>query len=549
MTETIAIGRERRVIGPPGCGKTHHLAEAVERAAKTYGGHNIVIASLTRASATVVASRVEIPRRQVGTLHSHGLHALGHDATKLAETGEGLRAWNDQAPIHWRLSGEAADVDDPLDWKGGAEPGDGLLSLYGNLRHQMTPRDEWPTEVRHFAEDWEAWKKAEERLDFTDMIEMALLHTDEAPGSPALLYVDEAQDCSRLELALIRHWGSRTQGTVVVGDPDQNLYEWRGSDPAAFFDPPIPDEHYRTLSQSYRVPRAVHEYAVRWIEQVDGRRQVLYHPRRVDPKDNASPVVEGAVRYLPTRCASPDEVFFADIEAQTQQGRKCMILATCSYMLDPVVKALRERALPFHNPYRVKAGRWNPLRQSTRDRLLAFLRPDPAVWGEAARFWSLDDVRTWARDLRAEFYRPRMKAVLAGVEGQERPSAARPEEILLYLTDAALGAAWALDPLWWGEAQTKAGRTPGLTYAIEIARAWGGKALTEEPLITVGTVHSVKGGEADVVYLFPDLSGKGLQDWEVNPAALRRVLYVAFTRAREELVICEPSTSRAVLLD
>jgi DNA helicase-2/ATP-dependent DNA helicase PcrA len=546
MTEPV---NERRTIGPPGCGKTSSLAEAVERAAVTYGAHNVLIASLTRAAATEVASRVTLDRRQVGTLHSHGLHALQHDATKLAETGEGLRAWNDQAPIHWRLSGEAADVDDPLDWKGGAEPGDALLSLYGNLRHQMTPRDEWPAEARHFAEDWEAWKAAEERLDFTDMIELALHNTDEAPGSPALIYVDEAQDCSRLELALVRHWGRRAQGLVVVGDPDQNLYSWRGSDPAAFFDPPIPEEHYRTLSQSYRVPAAVHAHAVHWIEQVDGRRPVLYHPRRIDPHDPTSPFAEGIVRHLSARCASPDEVFFADIEQQTQQGRTCMILATCSYMLDPIVTALRERALPFHNPYRVKAGRWNPLRQSTRDRLLAFLRPDPSVWGEAARFWSLEDVQTWARDLRREFYQPRMKAVLAGAEAPSRPEAAKPEEILLYLTEAALGAAWALDPLWWGDAQTKAGKTPGLTYAIEIARAWGGKALTETPKITVGTIHSVKGGETDVTYLFPDMSGKGLQDWETDQAAIRRLFYVAMTRCREELVLCEPSTSRAVLLD
>jgi superfamily I DNA/RNA helicase len=45
------------------------------------------------------------------------------------------------------------------------------------------------------------------------------------------------------------------------------------------------------------------------------------------------------------------------------------------------------------------------------------------------------------------------------------------------------------------------------------------------------------------------MSGKGLQDWETDQAAIRRLFYVAMTRCREELVLCEPSTSRAVLLD
>lgn len=525
--------------------------------AKRYGSPNVLIASLTKAAAAEVAGRnLPLERWQVGTLHSHAFRALGLTHDKVAESPKALAEWNEYAPEEWRLSGAAQDVDDPLNWTGGGSmPGDGLLSTYHTLRHRMTARPEWPSEAAYFAEEWEHWKRDTERIDFTDMIDKGLTDTDCAPGRPALLFVDEAQDLSNLELALVRHWGSHCERTVVVGDPDQNLYEWRGSDPAAFFDSDIPEENYRTLSQSYRVPRAVHTTAVEWISQVAGRRPVIYTPRRLDPDDNTSAIVDGGTRHEPYRWASPDERLFDDIEHQTGEGRKVMLLTTCAYMLDPLVAALRERAMLFHNPYRLKAGRWNPLHDSTRQRLLAFLRPSADVWGADARMWSKNDLQRWAEHLRAEYFVRGMKGALQALtEPSEGISEPMPvEEILLYLTEHALSAAWSLDVEWWRQAQTKAGRTAGVEYSTEAIKAHGPKVLREEPRVIIGTVHSVKGGQADTVYLFPDLSSKGYQtwgdgSWGSNPAAVQRVFYVAMTRARQELVLCEPSTSCHVVL-
>ncbi|MDP2857691.1 MAG: hypothetical protein Q8P50_06885 [Bacillota bacterium] len=69
----------------------------------------------------------------------------------------------------------------------------------------------------------------------------------------------------------------------------------------------------------------------------------------------------------------------------------------------------------------------------------------------------------------------------------------------------------------------------------------GADALLRRPLVTVGTIHSVKGGEADVVYLFPDLSYSGMREWVQGPFIrdpLIRMFYVALTRAREVVVLC-----------
>ena len=55
--------------------------------------------------------------------------------------------------------------------------------------------------------------------------------------------------------------------------------------------------------------------------------------------------------------------------------------------------------------------------------------------------------------------------------------------------------------------------------------------------------NSVKGGEADVVFIFPDLSAAGSREWtgtQEQRAGIIRLFYVGMTRARESLVLCRP---------
>ena len=83
-----------------------------------------------------------------------------------------------------------------------------------------------------------------------------------------------------------------------------------------------------------------------------------------------------------------------------------------------------------------------------------------------------------------------------------------------------------------------------LEFPVAVYKSQGEKGLQDEPRIIVGTIHSVKGGEADAVYLFPDLSAQAYQQLQIVPRearpALVRQVYVAMTRAREALYLCEP---------
>ena len=116
------------------------------------------------------------------------------------------------------------------------------------------------------------------------------------------------------------------------------------------------------------------------------------------------------------------------------------------------------------------------------------------------------------------------------------------------LTAEAIDAGLSGD-LDWLRQNLLASRQKGAAFAIRVAEAHGVETLSKTPQIITGTIHSVKGGEADAVYLFPDLSFAGMNEWiGGGAAAVRRLFYVGMTRARESLILCQPASSRSVAL-
>jgi superfamily I DNA/RNA helicase len=346
------------------------------------------------------------------------------------------------------------------------------------------------------------------------------------------MFVDEAQDMDTLEMALIRKWALEAGALVVVGDPDQCLYQWRGADPRVFYSANIPDSHAHVLKQSYRVPRSVHRLAMDWISQDPERVPVEYYPRDA----------EGVVRRSSASWALP-ETLVRDAQEQIEAGRTVMFLASCSYMLFPLIACLHRHGLPYHNPYRKTAWKWNPLqtargRTTSAERLLAFV--ELAETGQ----YSSDSLVRWTDiTLKKPTFKERGEDWLEFVDTRWVTM----DDLDLILSDEAMDAALMGDTNWLYQ-NLLAQRKRGMAYPITIYDAHGRDMLMKTPQITVGTIHSVKGGEADVVYLFPDLSGAGAAEWDRERSPIRRLFYVGMTRAKEELILCEPKDNNAVNL-
>lgn len=523
-----------RVVGPPGCGKTTYLSRQVRRAWEA--GHEVMVTSLTRAAAAEVAGRdLPLDPHRIGTLHRHCFRALAGTFTGIADTPKFISEWNRDYP-ELALSGADRDLDEdnanPYD---GGNPGDVVYNAMNCFRARLIKQDVWPLSVRGFAKLWNDWKANLDLIDFTDMLEIARDFMPIAPGNPDVIFADEAQDFSALEMAVLNQWGVKAGRLVVVGDPYQALYEWRGSDPAVFFEGEVPPDNYRVLGQSYRVPRTVHQCAMQWLEKMPGYSPIEYQPTEA----------EGQVSSLNASWRNPDGILPV-LEESLANNKTVMILASCAYMLSPILKMLREEGIPFHNEYRRKNGAWNPLtrmagKTMASDRLIAFLR-----LGEEG-FWTRDDLLIWLPAMKCSEFMPNkqsFKKIEAGLRSWSDG------EIPYWLAEATVGeaaaeAGMALDTNWYLE-HIQSSRKKAALFLAHIADHRGSEGLRLTPRVTIGTIHSVKGGESDVVIVAPDLSLRGIDHWHSGAegqASVYRLMYVAMTRAKEALHILRPATS------
>lgn len=570
--------RELRIIGPPGTGKTTTLATRCRQAARRYGGKNVMVCSLTKAAAAEVAGRdTQLPPENIATLHALAYRGIGKP--QVAQNPKYLRAWNDRVRnVHpyYVLTLSSVELDDALDDapveddRERQTDGDRLFADMQVCRARLTAFEEWPLALQQFAEEWNCFKQDLDLVDFPDMLELAWRDCQTAPGDPDVLLVDEAQDVPMLGMRLLRKWARQVEFFGVVGDPLQNQYEWAGSDWRSFVTPDIRDEDKEILSQSFRVPAAIHSAALRWIAQQKANVETQfgkafdYAPRR----DATGVVVPGNVGILNDVTWKWPEAALPCVDEWLGAGRTVMFLATCGYMLEPLLAVLRREGYPFHNPSRVKRRDWNPLAGSDRTlpkhRLLDFLRLSSDAWpGTCRDSWTLTELWNWIELLGAQRWNEQTSVLLRRAKvsieralhaNEDRPELELalddllqwfvPEELLVAMDESAAGR------VDWLEQHADGTRRRSLDYLMQVCRRCGARALKERPQIIVGTIHSLKGAEADVTVLFPDLSRSGFDEWDRVPSAgrdgIERTFYVGITRAREELFLCAPTSRRSV---
>lgn len=303
------------------------------------------------------------------------------------------------------------------------------------------------------------------------------------------------------------------------------IYGFLGASSESMLSPEIPQDKVVVLGQSHRIPRTVQVWAENIISKVSKRQPKAYKPRNI----------EGEVSHSVATANDPSalmECFDKDI----REGRRVMLLASCAYMLIPAIQMLRARGVAYHNPYRVEQGAWNPVRGST-SALAAFLRFDKNLWGDkSSSQWSGDDLEKWVKLVRAD------SGLKRGVKSEIKKGNAIAD---IFDDETSFHMAFApndekLD--WFINSLTSEGKKR-MEFPLKLLKS-DPKQLVTTPSVIVGTIHSVKGGEADSVYILPDMSRPQVQTWHSSKDgmdSLRRVYYVAGTRARERLTLCQPS--------
>ncbi len=520
MTGSASGYSRIRVYGPPGTGKTTWLVSEVENLlSKGVPGETVAVISFSRAAFREFASRLggRIPRENLGTIHSVAYRLLGRP--ELALTEGRISEWNAMVPDTWRMTpritrhGVGEEAIDPYGDDEYALPGDRLYNQLVYLRNTMAPLSTWPEEVRAFWATWRAWMSQEGLVDFPAMLERAVV----LPGLGVdYLFVDEAQDLTPLQLELVKKWAAGTRYTALVGDDDQSIYVHLGADGTAFLSFPVDQEI--VLSQSYRVPAKVQALAESIIGRVRNRTPKRYRPR---PE-------EGEVAYLPVFHDNP---YWAveDAEEALRRGESVLFLATSRHYLEPLKRVLAERGLPWGNPYAAK-----------RHSLNLFPEDERAGWQRARSFlfpkWVGRDLKAWVKYLTRTPFLGKKTEALEAINALDDSAVVPDERALAFFRPEHRPYVLARDPEWLLDHLL--GHAPrGMRDALMMAVRNPDLVIEGKPLVWIGTIHSVKGGEADNVYIWPDYTRKAAESLRENPDTLHRLMYVAVTRARNRVVL------------
>lgn len=114
-----------------------------------------------------------------------------------------------------------------------------LLQEISRYKNKMSLQNEWKQEEwEDIIIQYEAELKKLGFVDFDDLLKEALETQKEnfleSSQNPDYLFVDEFQDMNEIQYELVKKWHENGKGLFVIGDPDQAIYGFRGSDAKYF---------------------------------------------------------------------------------------------------------------------------------------------------------------------------------------------------------------------------------------------------------------------------------------------------------------------------
>ncbi len=184
-------------------------------------------------------------------------------------------------------------------------------------------------------------------LDFNDLIRFTLYIMEHFED--ALIYwqekmnyimVDEAQDCSGSDWAIVNSLAPGYRNLFIVGDPDQCIYEWRGAKPEGFLS--FPAETDIILNQNYRSTPNI----------LDVANSIIAHNENRIPKDlfTKTPASKIVIHYHGTSDVDESNWIATQIKNMTKEGatfNDFSILYRASYLSRTIEQALQKKQIKY----------------------------------------------------------------------------------------------------------------------------------------------------------------------------------------------------------
>lgn len=211
-------------MGPPGTGKTTYLMREIKGLVDAgYSLNDITFVSHTTAAANEVLTRLNLPRSdKVCTIHALCFRLLKLSSQSVIG-GRHLKEF--EQVVNVPISGRKSEDD-------GQEVGDMYLDVISYARNKMITYEEayylserpgTHLQFMYFVEAYEAWKKSGYLIDYTDMLDRYYNHGNPPSDGSRVLIIDEAQDLSNMQWAVIDTLisvGDHEQ-VIIAGDDDQ----------------------------------------------------------------------------------------------------------------------------------------------------------------------------------------------------------------------------------------------------------------------------------------------------------------------------------------
>jgi superfamily I DNA/RNA helicase len=235
--------------------------------------------------------------------------------------------------------------------------------------------------LQDFYERYEETKKKEKLYDLADLIYVPLSLLESSPtfrktwqGRYQYLQVDETQDTNPSQYKLVHHLATPHNNVVVVGDPDQAIYQFRGASPETSilsFKTMYPAGTIYHIEHNYRSTPQILEAANRLISHNPVARGFEKKLRPTLP--DGSPVIvtayEDQEREADGIAYRIDQLVHGRYEHSEQLSyRDIFVLARTNHHLASLEIVLARKRIP----YRTMGGSSFFKRKTTRD-MLAFL--------------------------------------------------------------------------------------------------------------------------------------------------------------------------------
>jgi DNA helicase-2/ATP-dependent DNA helicase PcrA len=589
------------IIAGAGSGKTNTLAHRV--AHLIVGGadpRRILLITFSRRAASEMARRVERVCRQVlganagvltdalawtGTFHAIGARLMRDYAPEI-----GL---DPQFTIHDRE--DSADLMNLARHELGLSklesrfPTKGTcLSIYSRAVNSESPLDEvlrsafpwcaaWGGQLRELFAAYVEAKQAQNVLDYDDL----LLYWAQTMGDAVLareigerwdhVLVDEYQDTNRLQSSILLAMKPEGRGLTVVGDDAQSIYSFRAADVRNILDFPeafSPRAEIVTLDRNYRSTQPILQAAnavidlarERFTKNLWSERESDARPQIVAVRDEADQAIFIADQVLENR------------EAGTALKSQAVLFRTSSHSAALEIELTR-RNIPF-----VKFGGLKFLDSAHVKDMLSLLRFAQNPRDRVAGFRLLQLLpgigpASAAKVLDAMADSPAPITALAEMAAPQR-TGGEWTAFVDVMQGIVNGAGWPSDieqaRLWYEphldrlheDAET---RKADLIQLEQIAAGYpsrerflteltldppeatsdqSGVPLLDEDYLILSTIHSAKGQEWTSVFVMNCVDGCIPSDLGVGSTPEleeeRRLLYVAMTRAKDDLSLITP---------